>query len=197
MAIAKVVYKSSASATPEVWMDTTQKTVAAGNLLSGETALKNDGTDVVGTYVPSGGGGGGLEYETGTYTPASNTLRPELTFSNTHTNKPLMAAIYDITNTEITTSGMSAATMILDWEGTTGNVINVGANVGYGMAMNGYRSGTSFTNARRILSSDSTSSSSGTGWYLSNTAFKPGSVGTEQYQAGRTYKWLAVWAPTT
>lgn len=52
MSIAKVVYKSSANATPETWIDVTQKTVAAGNLLSGETALKNDGTDVVGTYVP-------------------------------------------------------------------------------------------------------------------------------------------------
>ena len=51
MAIAKVQFKADASATPEVWMDTTQKTVAAGKLLSGETALKNDGTDVVGSIA--------------------------------------------------------------------------------------------------------------------------------------------------
>ena len=51
MAIAKVQFKANASATPEVWMDTTQKTVAAGKMLSGETALKNDGTDVVGSIA--------------------------------------------------------------------------------------------------------------------------------------------------
>lgn len=33
-------------------MDVTQKTVDASNLLSGYTALKNDGTDVTGTYTP-------------------------------------------------------------------------------------------------------------------------------------------------
>ena len=48
MAIAKVQYKENASATPEVWMDTTQKTVTAGTMLSGTTALKNDGTGITG-----------------------------------------------------------------------------------------------------------------------------------------------------
>lgn len=33
-------------------MDVTQKTVTASTLLQGETALKNDGTDVTGNYVP-------------------------------------------------------------------------------------------------------------------------------------------------
>lgn len=33
-------------------IDVTQKTVTASTLLQGETALKNDGTDVTGTYVP-------------------------------------------------------------------------------------------------------------------------------------------------
>lgn len=37
-------------------MDVTQKTVAADKMLTGYTALKNDGTDITGTY--SGGGGG-------------------------------------------------------------------------------------------------------------------------------------------
>lgn len=35
-------------------MDVTQKTVTPSTLLSGTTALKNDGTDITGTYVPSG-----------------------------------------------------------------------------------------------------------------------------------------------
>lgn len=51
MAIAKVVYKETAQATPEVWMDTTQKTVTAGAMLNGVTALKNDGTGVTGNIA--------------------------------------------------------------------------------------------------------------------------------------------------
>ena len=48
MAISKVQYKSSSSATPVVWMDTTDKTVTAGDMLNGITALKNDGTTATG-----------------------------------------------------------------------------------------------------------------------------------------------------
>lgn len=40
-------------------MDVTQDTVAAENLLSGETATRNDGVRITGEY--EGGGGGGVE----------------------------------------------------------------------------------------------------------------------------------------
>ena len=48
MAISKVQFKSSSSATPVVWMDTTDKTVTAGDMLNGITALKADGTTATG-----------------------------------------------------------------------------------------------------------------------------------------------------
>lgn len=48
MAISKIVYKSSPSATPVTWMDVTAKTVTASSMLNGTTALKNDGTDITG-----------------------------------------------------------------------------------------------------------------------------------------------------
>lgn len=48
MAVSKVILNGT------TLIDVTQKTVSADNLLLGETALKNDGTDVVGTY--QGGG---------------------------------------------------------------------------------------------------------------------------------------------
>ena len=51
MAISKVQFKSSPEATPAVWMDTTDKTAAAGNMLSGTTALKNDGTTATGNIA--------------------------------------------------------------------------------------------------------------------------------------------------
>lgn len=51
MAISKIIYKSSAEDTGTVWMDTTDKTVAADKMVSGITALKNDGTTVTGNLT--------------------------------------------------------------------------------------------------------------------------------------------------
>lgn len=51
MAISKIVYKSSPSATGETWMDVTQKTVTSSTMLNGTTALKNDGTDITGNIA--------------------------------------------------------------------------------------------------------------------------------------------------
>ena len=51
MAISKIVYKENANATPEVWMDTTDKTADSGNMLNGITALKNDGTTATGNIA--------------------------------------------------------------------------------------------------------------------------------------------------
>lgn len=51
MAISKIIYKSSAEAEGEVWMDVTQKTVTSGTMLSGTTAMKNDGTDITGNIA--------------------------------------------------------------------------------------------------------------------------------------------------
>lgn len=49
MAYSKVIFNGS------TLMDVTQKTVTAETLLQGETALKNDGTSITGTYVGGGG----------------------------------------------------------------------------------------------------------------------------------------------
>ena len=51
MAISKIIYKSSPSATPVTWMDVTTDTVTAATLVDGETATKNDGTKVTGEYT--------------------------------------------------------------------------------------------------------------------------------------------------
>lgn len=49
MAVAKVIYKSSANATPEVWMDATTATAAAGDITSPKTAMLADGVVTTGT----------------------------------------------------------------------------------------------------------------------------------------------------
>lgn len=64
MAISKVVYKSSPSATPVTWMDATTATAAAADITAPKTAMLADGVVTTGT----GSGGGGLNYEVGSFT---------------------------------------------------------------------------------------------------------------------------------
>ena len=59
MAISKVVYKSSANATPVVWMDATSATAAAADITSPKTAMLANGVVTTGT---GSGGGGGLSW---------------------------------------------------------------------------------------------------------------------------------------
>ena len=49
MAISKVQYKSSPSATPVVWMDATQATASAGDIVSPKTAMLSNGIVTQGT----------------------------------------------------------------------------------------------------------------------------------------------------
>ena len=63
MAISKIIYKASASATPEVWMDATTATATAGDIISPKTAMLADGVVTQGT-----GSGGGIDMPTITVT---------------------------------------------------------------------------------------------------------------------------------
>ena len=60
MAISKIVYKSSASATPVVWMDATSCTATAADITAPKTAMLADGVVTTGT----GSGGGSTSWET-------------------------------------------------------------------------------------------------------------------------------------
>lgn len=53
-------------------IDLTQKTVTAANMLNGVTALKNDGTDITGTYVPAS-----TQSKTATPSTSQQTVSPD------------------------------------------------------------------------------------------------------------------------
>lgn len=53
-------------------IDLTQKTVTAANMLNGITALKNDGTDITGTYVPAS-----TQSKTATPSTSQQTVSPD------------------------------------------------------------------------------------------------------------------------
>ena len=185
----------------------TTTNLTADNIKSGVIVKIGDSSDddcvtsVTGTYT----GGGGLTYESGTYTPASNVAQPTISFSGSHSKLPIFVMMSDATNTDPATTNTNHAFFISFWELYTGQPVPAAgaSNARYGVVGYTYRanSTTSVSSAVTVLNySSSNTGSSSAGYpryWVSETGFKPGSNSTSRYwRSGRTYKWIAVWAPS-
>ena len=91
MAVSKVVYKSSANATPVVWMDSTPATATAADIISPKTAMLANGVVTTGT-----GSGGASNIVTGTFTASSTEQGSAKTITLPYTGSgyPVMGIIY-------------------------------------------------------------------------------------------------------
>ena len=153
----------------------------------------------------AGGGGGGLEYETGTYTPSSDIARPTITWSNSHTEAPVLVLFSDQTGTAHSTTNSNYNFMFCDFYKLWGHGIPYSSSgYRYAVAYYSYRanSTSSITSAATICSQNSNNTSaSGTSYpryWASPTDFHPYTGNTSRYwRADRTYRWIAVWKPTT
>ena len=153
----------------------------------------------------AGGGGSGLEYETGTYTPSSDIARPTITWANSHTEAPVLVLFSDQTGTAHSTTNSNYNFMYCDFYKLWGHGIPYSSSgFRYAVAYYSYRSSStsSISSGGTICSNNSDSTSaSGTSYpryWASPTDFHPYSGSTSRYwRRGRTYKWIAVWKPTT
>ena len=206
-----VTYKGSTLTTVD---NQTRTLKTAGKYMEGDVIL----TDVSssGGYVtqdqdgfivlpPDGGGSpsvGGLEYETGTWTPSEDTTRGTVSFSNTHTLPPVMIMMTDTTQTSCEANS-NLGFSYLDHYRQAGHGLPYGGIVRYGDAEYMYsttNNGTSSSAQIFTTSSDSPSDTIKTsaGYWAKANEFYPSSGSDSRYwRAGRTYKWIAVWAPTT
>lgn len=213
----KVVYGG------QTLIDISDTTATADKILEGYTAYGADGSRLVGTAVagsvtqdqdgfivlpPSGGSsqrGGGLEYEEGTWTPSADIAKPTISFTNTHTVPPMFVLMTDATGTYDGTLNSNAAFSFVDWYRYGGSGVFADATTqNYGLIYARYRasSASSYTNTSLIAltSSDDTDESSTytSRRWIKPDCFMPSSNSDSRYwRAGRTYKWIAVWAPTT
>ena len=187
-------------------LDLTTDTVTPSVLMEGYTAHDRSGVQITGTATQGGGGGGGgLEYETGTYTPSEDIARPTINFTNTHTSMPLFVSIEDNTDTYDATSNTNYVFCYECWDVYHNKIWASESSYYYGKVTWNYRA----SNAAAIISgagvsflypsTDSTSSNNNfPRYWVTETGFKPYTNSTTRYwRAGRTYKWIAVWAPTT
>ena len=169
----------------------------------GVTVPSNALLDSFATYIAqiSGGGSTGLEYETGTYTPAQDIAVPTINFSNTHSTPPSIVIMSDATNTYDSTSNSNVffcyvyAASLLDAELKAST-----SSTQYGFYLYKYRgtNSTSFSTTQGSLTFSSSNpdaiSQSYPRYWVNESCFKPQSLSTSRYwRANRTYKWIAIW----
>ena len=148
----------------------------------------------------AGGGGSGLEYETGTYTPSSNSAQPTISFQNAHTELPIFVMIADATNDKSTTTYTNYFWALMNYNTAFGAEVPYSSyDVRYGQVTYAHRANGSSTTSQgtiQISSLTDSSNSSGLKYWLTTTGFMPSSNSTSRYwRTGRTYKWIAVWKP--
>lgn len=204
-----VTYKGSTLTTVD---NQTRTLKTAGKYMEGDVVL----TDVSssGGYVtqdqdgfivlpPDGGGSpsvGGLVYETGTWTPSENVAQPVISFTNTHSTPPMYVMMADATGTNDLTASTNYGFAYLSFYEYTGQAVpsNETTNRRYALADYVYVSSTSPSQAVSGITALTGSGSYAAEYWVSETGFIPSSASTTRtWKAGRTYKWIAVWAPTT
>ena len=173
--------------------DASVTTAVESDVASGKIFLKADGS--IGTGTASGGGGSGLEYEEGTYTPTADVSRPTINFAKSHTKAPIFIALAE-SGGEISTAtsnSMEAFFFIDTYQIIGGGYPGSTTQTKYGVARYEYIS--SSQNTSLTHSSDETGSTQSAypRYWATNTGFTPNGSTTRYYRANHTYKWLAVW----
>jgi len=148
----------------------------------------------------------GLEYETGTLIPSADTARPAIYFTDTHTEPPSYFTISDVHEA----TGLTADSIL--FVEFTCNARMFGTPFPYNASGNYFRYATWHSVYENTNSAVATSQGTcGKGinetpatttnyplYWADETAIYPSADSASRYfRAGRTYKWIAVWAPTT
>lgn len=167
----------------------------------GVTVPSNALLDSFATYIAQiSGGSTGLVYETGTYTPEEDVTRPEILFTNQHTNPPALVAFYDTGQTFPSNNSGIYFNYVDPYRlFNAGYAYNDTPSIRYATVIYGYRGSTSTsistgTTHCSYNSDMESSSSSHARYYVSPTGFKPYTSSSSRYwRSNRTYKWIAVW----
>lgn len=194
--------------------DPSVTTAVEADVTSGKIFLKADGSLGTGTASGGGavwqdangyvhlsdepGGGSGLEYEEGTWTPSADVAKPTISFTNTHTERPIYVIMSD-TSEELRADTDMLEWAIMNWYDAFGVGMAVSSTqINYARTQAVYKTASNFSvTANNVSMLEGDSNTVYMGYFLTNTSFSPYSGSSTRYwRSGRTYKWIAVWAPT-
>ena len=144
------------------------------------------------------GGSTGLEYETGTYTPASDVSSVSISFLNTHTTRPFCVIIVDTTGT-LADANSILMSGVLSWYDAFGSAFYTNASTQrYARALYDYKTSSGAMQSNTAITALTGSSTSSMPYWVTENGFYAYTEATTRYfYSGRTYKWIAVWKPTT
>lgn len=196
----------SAKSGEPVPMTLTEMKDAVDSIQSGGGSVTQDQDGFI-ILPPDGGGSpsvGGLEYETGTWTPSEDVADYFAPFSKTHTELPFFALIQVLGGYDDTINS-PVDSVYFNFESLTGvGVYPSSSDVNYGKTYYDYRGsstttfgGSSITITTPLSSSDDSSSSNPRFWVTEAGLYFHSRSTSRFWRAGKQYKWIAVWAPTT
>ena len=151
--------------------------------------------------VPSG-----LEYETGTWTPSEDVASYSISFANTHTVAPWCYVVADATKEYSSTLNTNYLISYINYGQVIDSslYVNNAGTVRYGVTDYAFRgsNATSFsTGSGPVTYPYTNQGSSGTTYsryWATESGIKAYAGSASAYwRSGRTYKWIAVWAPTS
>ena len=183
-------------------IDISPTTAVESDVAQGKIFFKASGEQATGTAQT---GGGGLEYESGIWTPAADIARATISFQRTHSEMPIHVMLSDISSIDTLIGNSCTFWCYDDAYLISGYPFPMNASKAvkcYSIPQWVYSISSSY-GAGRIYctypsSSTSDSSSAFPRYWVTETGFHPYSNSASRYfRAGRSYKWIAVWAPTT
>lgn len=172
---------------------------------NGTYNASSDNADGYSSVTVNVSGGGGLVYETGTWTPTEDVANYTITLNGTHTVAPWFYMIADASNTYSDVKNTNYCVMYKNWEQSLGAFFYPSStSLYYGETRLFYRGSntTSITNGSSVFSHSYSDPSSASNsypryWATESSIRAYTNSSTRYWRAGRTYKWIAVWAPTS
>lgn len=183
-----------------LFCDPSGVTATAADVAAGKLFLTAAGVLTQGT---ASGGGGGLVFETGEYKPTTDTMRATISFKDTHTDVPILVGMADVSGRTGTQNNDALFFMWFDYYRLFGIGIPYNSsNMRYGSGFTIHRTssgiGTSGNHVSFGYDDTGDSANSYARYWVTEKEFKPTtSSNSRVWRVGRTYKWIAVWAPTT